>query len=307
MRIFLVSLLLFSAGLLSAQEDASTNPHLLFSPGQRLDAIVQEYYAQAYYRPAGSAFTPPAEQLWDGMDFVVASPRPGLTDAPQIIGLSLHDRPPVPIGIRQIVQQAPGYEYLMDIDGDAVLDIAFSKPLVPFFALYPQGGNPAGWQRDVLLLLDYQMEAIQSPDNPFLTGGSRDELLVELSTAAHNQDVLNRDIRYHLYFCLLHANEPEFEFAVYYAWMYLGSMISDRFGLHHPLPAVYALYISWELGRTVETREWLHFLQRVRRGLIPAQIFDTLTTDSERIREQKRRWVQYRNPDHWWVKQALEE
>ncbi len=282
---------------------------LRFAIGDNLAGIVSEYYQQALYRPATQVFSPDDEQVWTGMVFVVASPKPGMLEAPQIIGLELEGRPPVPIGLRQIKEgectESPCYEYLMDMIGDGQLDTRLERPVVPFYVLYPQGGNPAAWERSLLLLLDYHLESIETSDSPFLPGGSRDELLAEVTAAAERPDSPNRDLRYHLYFCLLHADEPDMVEPLYYAWMYAGSMLYERFDVHHPLPAVYSLWLAHALKRETETIEWIGFLQRIRQGLVPAQIFDTLTTDDPRLRARKRRWVINKNPDHWWVQEYL--
>ncbi len=225
-----------------------------------------------------------------------------MRSVPQLIAVQIGDSDPIPIGFRQ---GDPGArEYLLDFMGDGLLDHSTSIAIVPYWVLYKHGGNAAPRDSHLLLLMDFFVEGQNTPGNPYRRGGSYDEIMNELQMAARDPDFRNRDIAFHLYFSMMMGNLlPE---QVYYSWMYLGSRLLERFGLDHPLPAVESIRYSYLLGRKTETREWIRFLQRIRRGLVAAQIYDVLTEDDPELRERKRSWVINRNPDHWWVESELE-
>ncbi|AFG36180.1 hypothetical protein [Spirochaeta africana] len=311
-RAVLVLLMIVATGsvALMADDRAASGESAVpqrYLPGDRLDQAAYDYYSDAMVRPAGRDFRPAAGQRWDGMEFLVARPaRSGRQAAaayePQLILVQVGAADPVPIGFRQ---GKAGYtEYILDFMGDGRLDHVTAAPAVPFWVLYRAGGNPAARSRTLLMYMDYHLEGLESPVDPYRRGASHDELLAELERAARDPAYLNRDMAFHLHFSLTQGQRyPE---QVYYSWMYLGSAINERYGFDHALPAVESIRYAYRLGRMVEAMEWIRFLQRIRQGLVAAQIYDTLTESDPDARERKRQWVINRNPDHWWVRQALE-
>lgn len=272
-----------------------------FEIGAELNQIAFEQYQEALFRPARASFQPVSEFGWQDVEVFIGYPRPGMRDVPQLLMVQAAGAAPVAFGFRQ--HRDGREEFILDSIGDGLLDRIYTEPLIPFWVLYQAGGNPSPRDGMFLLLLDAYLEGLENPRAPQGLGRAVDEVLDMRRLAGRDPSINNRDLYFHLNFP--EAYGEQFPEDAYYAWMYMGSLIRQRYGRQHPLPAIMAMRSAWELGRETETREWLGFLQQIRRGTVAAQIYDVLTERDPVARERKRQWVINNNPGHWWVEQKL--
>lgn len=287
--------------LLSPLVAAAELPPTSFAAGERLHAVARGYYDQALIRPSGSEYRPDPRMVWPTMQVYTTGPLPGERRAglslPRLLLLQVGSGDMFPIGVHQ------NGEYLFDFMGNGRLSGPVLTPTIPYWVLYRAGGNPRASDRTFLLVLDTFLEGLESPGNPYLPGSHVDEVLDIIRRASRNPNQANRDLYFHLQFAILMSGYmPE---QVYYAWMYLGSKIYERYSEHHPLPAIQLIRYAHRLERAVEAQEWISFLQGMYRGTVAAQIYDTLTDSDEGRKTRKQAWVLEQNPDHWWVIQEF--
>jgi hypothetical protein len=201
-----------------------------------------------------------------------------------------------------LVNDANPY-YLIDIDGDSILDVKTNFLHVPYWVV-ASNSIKDGNNENAMFLFDYWYQTFQNNESP-----RNSSLLIDLSReyflAANNTAYINRDLIYlHQLYDQLYA-EGEYDLALRYLAI-LDDETQSRYGMGtHIIVLIYtleSLYKIQDFDRAVRTN---NILLEYFPDCIVSQVYQVLLETDPVERNRLKEALLSKHGEHWLVREKM--
>lgn len=229
--------------------------------------------------------------LWIDSEIVIYKSKNKKVSKPQIIVYGLD----IPIGI--ILEQNPE-KYVLDMDGDGILDFENDKAILPYWVINPVESKVK--DEGAPELLDKLLEVFNSEEGATESNQAFLDVQKIFESAGSNVNYPDRDLIYRVIFYSLYINNlPS---------LCLRDIIETnkiyglRYGDLHPMLLQYLCESEIRNSRMEETRHYLDYLLNLTPNFVPALVIQYKIETNIDNKNEMLATLKKEHGNHWMVK-----